>query len=119
MIITNFITPEFLTERKATIMQPTSLEANKKSKPHRENNYNRILSALRKMPKNEGIAELIASYCSIDKAEAGRRCGEMAKLGLIHDTGRKGKTSKACSAIIWKISEEPKTATQIQQSLFN
>ena len=96
-------------------MQQTSLLANEASKPQRENNYDKIIRALKQLPNNEGVADSIAAYSKLDKTEVSRRTNEMARLGMIHDTGRKGMTAKACKAIIWKLSvtqkQEPETLT--------
>lgn len=98
-------------------MQQTSRLANEASKPHRENNYDKIIRALKQLPNNEGVADAIAAYSKLDKTEVSRRTVEMCRLGLIHDTGRKGLTAKACKAIIYKLSKQEKQETK-QTSLF-
>jgi hypothetical protein len=97
-------------------MQATSLAANTASKPNREYNYDRILKALDMLPNNEGIADNIAAYTTIDKIEVSRRMGELAAKGKVFDTGRKGITAKGCKAILWKLVKEP--VGNPQQSLF-
>lgn len=97
-------------------MQSTSLAANVASKPNREINQDRILKALDKLPNNEGIADSIASYTTIDKIEVSRRMSELEALGRVFNTGRKGITNKGCKAIIWRKVYEPTTI--IQANLF-
>lgn len=95
------------------MQQPTSIAANTASKPNREYNYNKILNALDKLPNNEGIADTIAAYTTIDKIEVSRRMGELAASGKVVNTGRKGITAKGCAAIIWRKVYDPPTTKQI------
>jgi len=77
-------------------IQPTSREANEASKPKRPTNHMKILQALEKLPNNEGIADRIAAYCSLDKIEVSRRMKELLKAGKVINTGRTGVTAKGC-----------------------
>jgi len=95
----------------------TSLAANVASKPHRDKNHTKILQALEKLPNNEGIADAIAAYCTLDKVEVSRRLSELEGQGKIFNTGRKGLTQKACKASIYKLIKEPQP--QLQTKLFN
>jgi hypothetical protein len=95
----------------------TSRLANDASKPHRTTNYTIILQALNQLPNNEGIADAIAAFCSLDKVECSRRLTEMHRTGLVRDTGRKGITVKGCRAIIWRKAQEE--TIPLQPNLFN
>ncbi len=47
-----------------------------------------------KLPNNEGTADSIAAFTTLDKIEVSRRMSELLAKGLVFDTGRKGITAK-------------------------
>ena len=100
-------------------MQPkTSLEANEKVKPAKRERYGKILNAMNRLPKKEGVTDTIAAYTQYDKVEVGRRLSEMADLNMVRKTGRTGITVKGCRAEIWQIVEEISDKKLVQQTLF-
>jgi len=95
-------------------MQPTSLAADKASKPHRRTNCQIILNVMGRLKNNEGVADTIAIYCPFDKTEVSRRMANLFAAGKIIDTGRKGITAKGCKAIIWRIAPDESSKPQIE-----
>jgi len=94
-------------------IQQTSRLANEASKPHREINHDKILKALDKLPNNEGTADSIAAFTTLDKIEVSRRMSELFAKGLVFDTGRKGITAKGCKAILWRKQVVPTITQQL------
>lgn len=99
------------------MLQPTSLAADKASKPRRQRHFDLILQAMEQLPGYEGTADAIAAFCPFDKTEVSRRMDRLLQDSKVINTGRRGWTNKKCTAIIWRLIKEPQTT--VQAKLFN
>lgn len=83
-----------------------------KTDDSKQRDYDRILKGLSKI--SSGHYEDISNAMGERELNVvSRRLGEMVKKGMIENTGIKKRTSRNCSAFIYKLCEVAKSPTEI------
>lgn len=88
-------------------MKETSKQAYHKIKSDLSRQQQEVIKAFTNlaywgMPK-PATSENLAANCTLDYEAVKKRMGELEKLGLVKDSGKRGKTSSGRSAIIWEV----------------